>query len=92
MAKQTNGILICALGLMLLAGCASSEENKNTTATTTVSPPIVKELTVVPRPQTIEELMKQRGEQDQAQAHSARDRARKQFDYQWLHRRSEVGI
>ena len=51
---------------MLLAGCASSEENKNTTATTTASPPIVKELTVVPRPQTIEELVKQRGEQDQA--------------------------
>lgn len=51
---------------MLLAGCASHEENKNTTATTTASPPIVKELTVVPRPQTIEELMKQRGEQDQA--------------------------
>lgn len=66
MAKQTNGILICALGLMLLAGCASSEENSNTTATTTASPPIVKELTVVPRPQTIEELVKQRGEQDQA--------------------------
>ena len=66
MAKQTNGILICALGLMLSAGCASSEENKNATATTTVSPPIVKEMTVVPRPQTIEDLMKQRGEQDQA--------------------------
>lgn len=66
MAKQTNRILIGALSLMLLAGCASHEENKNTTATTTASPPIVKELTVVPRPQTIEELMKQRGEQDQA--------------------------
>lgn len=66
MAKQTNRILICALGLLLLAGCAAQQENKNTTATTTVSPPIVKELTVVPRPQTIDELMKQRGEQDQA--------------------------
>lgn len=52
---------------MLSAGCASHEENKNTTATTVASPPIVKELTVVPRPQTIEDLMKQRGEQDQAQ-------------------------
>ncbi len=67
MAKQANRILICALGLMLSAGCASHEENKNTTATTTASPPIVKELTVVPRPQAIEDLMKQRGEQDQAQ-------------------------
>lgn len=52
---------------MLSAGCASHDENKNTTATTTVSPPIVKELTVVPRPQRIEEMVKQRGEQDQAQ-------------------------
>jgi hypothetical protein len=57
---------MCALGLMLLAGCASRDENGNTTATTTVSPPIVKELTVVPRPQTIEEMMRERGEQDQA--------------------------
>ena len=47
--------------------CTTTNENTNTTATTTASPPIVKELTVVPRPQTIEELMKQRGEQDQAQ-------------------------
>src|SRR5687767_4628215 len=66
MAKQANGILIGALGLLLSAGCASHEENKNTTATTAASPPIVKELSVVPRPQTIEDLMKQRGEQDQA--------------------------
>lgn len=51
---------------MLLAGCATTEENKNTTATTTVSPPVVKEVTVVPRPQAIEDLMKQRGEQDKA--------------------------
>lgn len=51
---------------MLFAGCASRDESGNTTATATVSPPIVKELTVVPRPQTIEELMKQRGEQDLA--------------------------
>jgi hypothetical protein len=65
MMKQTKRILICALSLVLLAGCASRDENTNTTATTTVSPPIVKELAVVPRPQTIQELMKQRGEQDQ---------------------------
>src|SRR5215210_5891217 len=48
------------------ASCTTTNENTNTTATTTASPPIVKELTVVSRPQTIEELMKQRGEQDQA--------------------------
>jgi len=66
MMKQTNRILTWALSLVLLAGCASRDENTNTTATTTASPPIVKELTVVPRPQSIEELVKQRGEQDQA--------------------------
>jgi hypothetical protein len=48
------------------ASCTTTNENANTTATTTASPPIVKELTVVPRPQTIQGLMKQRGEQDQA--------------------------
>ena len=76
---------------VLLAGCASPEENKNTTATTTVSPPIVKELTVVPRPQTIDDMMKQRGEQDQAKPTLQRGLAREQCDHQWLDRRSEVG-
>ena len=66
MMKQTKRILISAFSLVLFAGCASRDENSNTTATTTASPPIVKELTVVARPQTIEELVKQRGEQDQA--------------------------
>ena len=49
-----------------LAGCQSTNENANTTATTTASPPVKQELTVVSRPQTIEELMKQRGDQDKA--------------------------
>ena len=49
-----------------LIGCQSTNENSNTTATTTASPPVKQELTVVSRPQAIEELMKQRGEQDQA--------------------------
>ena len=66
MTNQTNRILISALSLVLFAACTSRDENGNTTATTTASPPIVKDLTVVPRPQTVEELMKQRGEQDQA--------------------------
>ena len=66
MMKQTKRILISAFSLVLFAGCASRDENTNTTATTTVSPPIMKELTVVPRPHTIEEMMRQRGEQDQA--------------------------
>jgi len=51
---------------IFLAGCQSTNENANTTATTTASPPVKQELTVVSRPQAIEEMMKQRGEQDQA--------------------------
>jgi hypothetical protein len=66
MMKQTKRTLICALSLVLLAGCASGDENTNTTATTTASPPIVKELTVVPRPQRIEDIARQLGEKDQA--------------------------
>lgn len=49
-----------------LFGCQSTNENGNTTATTTVSPPVAQELTVVSRPQAIQDMMKQRGEQDQA--------------------------
>ena len=56
----------CLVGLLLLAGCAPANENTNTTATTSATPPGVQSLTVVPRPQTIADLMKARGEQDQA--------------------------
>src|SRR5437870_2712728 len=55
---------LCAL--VALASCEQKTENSNTTATTTVSPPSKQELTRVSRPQAIEELMKQRGEQDEA--------------------------
>src|SRR5437870_9410432 len=55
---------LCAL--VALASCEQKTENSNTTATTTVSPPSKQELTRVSRPQAIEEMMKQRGEQDQA--------------------------
>src|SRR5437870_2000569 len=57
---------LCAL--VALASCEQKTENSNTTATTTVSPPSKQELTRVSRPQAIEEMMKQRGEQDQARA------------------------
>jgi hypothetical protein len=56
----------CAL-LSLLTGCQTATDNSNATATTSVTPPGVQNLTVVPRPQTIVDLMKARGEQDQAQ-------------------------
>src|SRR6478672_451737 len=63
-------ILKFALALCLasfcLTSCQSTNENTHTTATTTTSPPVAQELSVVPRPQTIVELMKQRGEQDEA--------------------------
>lgn len=53
--------------LALFAGCTeSSTDNKNTTATTQVTPSPTQVLKVVPRPQAIVDLMKQRGEQDEA--------------------------
>src|SRR3979490_460140 len=55
----------CAL-ISILAGCQTSTETTNTTATTSVTPPGVQNLTVVPRPQKIVDMMKARGEQDQA--------------------------
>jgi hypothetical protein len=60
-------VLLALATAAILASCQASNENANTTATSTVSPPGPQELKVVPRPQTIEELMRQRGEQDQAQ-------------------------
>ena len=59
-------VLCCAL-ISILAGCQPSTENSNATATTSVTPPGVQNLTVVPRPQKIVDMMKARGEQDQAQ-------------------------
>jgi hypothetical protein len=54
----------CALSF---ACSASKSDNASTTATTTVTPPPTQVLKLVPRPQSILDLMKQRGEQDQAQ-------------------------
>src|SRR6266567_2672440 len=53
-------------GLMLLAACQTANQNTNTTATTSATPPGEQKLIQVPRPQTIEQMMKDRGEQDQA--------------------------
>ena len=58
---------LCLLAALLLAvACEKPNENANTTATTMVSPPGVQNLTVVPRPQKIIDMMKARGEQDEA--------------------------
>lgn len=53
------------VGLLLLAACTSNNQNQ-TTAVTTVTPPPRQALQVVPRPKTVLDLMRERGEQDQA--------------------------
>lgn len=65
LVKLYSAIILIATGLLLFAACAAANDN-HTTATTTVTPPPAQVLTVVPRPQSILDLMKQRGEQDQA--------------------------
>jgi hypothetical protein len=57
---------LCLISLLIVGACQSTNDNANTTATTSVTPPGMQALTVVPRPQTIADMMKARGEQDQA--------------------------
>ena len=59
-------VIACVVAMLALAGCEKTNENANTTATSTVTPPAEQKLTVVPRPQKILDLMKARGDQDQA--------------------------
>lgn len=61
----TSTLALC-LASFCLTSCQSTNENAHTTATTTTSPPVAQQLSVVPRPQTIVDMMKQRGEQDEA--------------------------
>ncbi len=61
----TSAVALC-LASFCFTGCQSTNENAHTTATTTTSPPVAQELSVVSRPQTIVDMMKQRGEQDEA--------------------------
>lgn len=56
----------CLALLLILAGCQPADNNSNATATTSVTPPGVQNLTVVTRPQKIVDMMKARGEQDDA--------------------------
>ena len=65
-AQKSVLITLVIFVAALIAGCQSTNENGSTTATTTVSPPVAQELTVVSRPQAIQDMMKARGEQDQA--------------------------
>src|SRR5437764_1092326 len=57
---------VAVFATLIAVGCQQANENANTTATTAASPPGVQSLTVVSRPQKIEQMMKDRGDQDQA--------------------------
>ena len=58
----------CVLCLILTGlACQSTDQNANTTATTAATPPGEQKLAQVQRPSAIEQAMKDRGEQDQAQ-------------------------
>jgi len=63
-------LLTSSLGLaavaLVFASCAANQETASTTVTTTATPPPKQLLTLVARPQKIVDLMKARGEQDQA--------------------------
>jgi hypothetical protein len=52
--------------MLFAAACESVDQNANTTATSSVTPPGEQKFAQVPRPATIEQAMKDRGEQDQA--------------------------
>ena len=55
------------LQVLALSSCSSSvNDNAHTTATTTITPAPTQVLTVVPRPPKIVEMIKERGEQDEA--------------------------
>jgi hypothetical protein len=55
-----------ACSLLLISCAAGNSDNASTTATTTVTPPATQTLAVVPRPQKVLDMMKARGEQDEA--------------------------
>ncbi len=59
-------IVACFALLVIVTGCQQANDNANTTATSSVTPVAVQNLTIVPRPQKIVDMMTARGEQDQA--------------------------
>lgn len=63
----TRITIFVVAALLVFTGCATNQDNANTTVTNTITPPPTQALTVVARPQPILDLMKQRGEEDQAQ-------------------------
>jgi len=63
---KTRLIFLIVCAALMVAACQKNNENANTTATTAATPPGAQELTQVSRPPKIEQMMKERGEQDQA--------------------------
>ncbi len=59
-------LIITAVAALSLAGCAGNQDNANTTATSTVTPPPTQVLKVVPTSQTILDQKNSRGEQEEA--------------------------
>ena len=57
---------VIAAAAVSLAGCAGNQDNANTTATSTVTPPPTQVLKVVSIPQAILDQKKERGEQEEA--------------------------
>ena len=70
MARYRNLLLLllalATFALLFASYAAGNSDNASTTATTTVAPPPAQTLTQVPRPQKVIDLMKARGEQDEA--------------------------
>ncbi|HEV2884675.1 MAG TPA: hypothetical protein VGW36_07440 [Pyrinomonadaceae bacterium] len=66
LAKLRLILIVNVLGLAFISACSRDSQDQ-TTAVTPVSPPPNQVLQVVPRPEKILQLMKQRGEQDEAQ-------------------------
>lgn len=64
--KRTIPFALCAAIAAFFGACQATNENANTTATSSATPPGAQELSVVPRPQKIVDAMKARGEQDEA--------------------------
>jgi hypothetical protein len=67
--KLHKAILFCIAFIVagvLFTGCPPAGDNVNTTVTTTATPPAIQNLSLVPRPEKIVAMMKERGEQDEA--------------------------
>jgi hypothetical protein len=66
MRKLSAYTFVILAFLISFVGCTTDQDNANTTATSTVTPPPTQRLQLTPEPPRITELRKTRGEQDQA--------------------------